>query len=54
MQKITTFTTNFRVKKCYFHYDKQNSVLSVVICDFFLDNHLITSSCFKSTVHCVL
>jgi hypothetical protein len=21
MQKITTFTTIFRVKKCYFHYD---------------------------------
>jgi hypothetical protein len=21
MQKSTTFTTNFRVKKCYFYYD---------------------------------
>jgi hypothetical protein len=21
MQKSTTFTTNFRAKKCYFHYD---------------------------------
>jgi hypothetical protein len=23
MQKSTTFTTIFRVKKCYFHYDMQ-------------------------------
>jgi hypothetical protein len=23
MQKSTTFTTIFRVKKCHFHYDRQ-------------------------------
>jgi hypothetical protein len=25
MQKSTTFTTIFRVKKCYFHYDMQKN-----------------------------
>jgi Na+-transporting NADH:ubiquinone oxidoreductase subunit NqrD len=26
MQKSTTFTTIFRLKKCYFHYDMQKKV----------------------------
>jgi hypothetical protein len=26
MQKSTTFTTIFRVKKCYFHYDMQKII----------------------------
>jgi hypothetical protein len=27
MQKCTTFTTIFRVKKCHFHYDMQKNTL---------------------------
>jgi hypothetical protein len=27
MQKSTTFTTIFRVKKCHFHYDMQKTKL---------------------------
>jgi hypothetical protein len=26
MEKSTTFTTIFRVKKCYFHYDMQKTI----------------------------
>jgi hypothetical protein len=29
MQKSTTFTTNFRLKKCYFNYDMQKTIFSV-------------------------
>jgi hypothetical protein len=34
MQKSTTFTTIFRVKKCYFHYDFacKKSVTFITIC----------------------
>jgi hypothetical protein len=35
MQKSTAFTTIFRVKKCHFHYDMQNSYLfNEFVCNF--------------------
>jgi hypothetical protein len=30
MQKSTTFTTIFRLKKCYFHYDFQKKKKSMI------------------------
>jgi hypothetical protein len=34
MQKSSTFTTIFRVKKCYFHYDMQKKIFDVRRCEY--------------------
>jgi hypothetical protein len=39
MQKSTTFTTIFRVKKCHFHYDMQKTLLNYPVNDFFFTKY---------------
>jgi hypothetical protein len=36
MQKSTTFTTIFCVKKCYFHYDMQKLFVTTVLFTLFV------------------
>jgi hypothetical protein len=47
MQKSTTFTTIFRVKKCHFHYDMQKTKLKGLF-NHSLGIIIIISLCFLS------
>jgi hypothetical protein len=45
MQKSTTFTTIFRVKKCYFHFDFACKKVSLSLRDAKINSYLLYEFC---------